>query len=80
MQILNNESEYLLQLICESLKPLYYNEESYILREGETLDEVLFITQGSIWCFKANNGENGEGTASSPQCIEKDDFYREELF
>ena len=69
----------MLRLICESLKPLNYNEKSYIIREGETLDAMLFITQGSVWCFKANNGENGEGTSSSPQCIDKGDFYGEQL-
>ncbi|XP_062158776.1 cyclic nucleotide-gated ion channel 1-like [Alnus glutinosa] len=71
VQILNNESEYLLRLICESLKPLYYNENNYIFREGEPLNAMIFITQGSLSCFNTNNGENGEGTASSPQCIEK---------
>jgi CRP-like cAMP-binding protein len=66
-------------LICKFLKPRYYSENSYISREGEPLNEMIFITQGSIWCFKTNNCENGEGTASSPQCIKKGDFYGEEL-
>jgi hypothetical protein len=53
-----------------------YNENSYILREGEPLNAMLFITQeGSVWCFKTNNGENGEGTVSSAQCIENGMFY-----
>jgi cyclic nucleotide gated channel len=76
VQILHNESEYLLRLICESLKPLYYNENSYIFREEEPHNAKIFITQGSLWCFKTNNGE---GIASSPQCIEICEFYGEEL-
>jgi len=41
---------------------------------------MLFITQeGSVWCFKTNNGENGEGTVSSAQCIENGMLYGEEL-
>ncbi|XP_062149011.1 cyclic nucleotide-gated ion channel 1-like isoform X3 [Alnus glutinosa] len=80
VQILKNENDqYQLRLICESLKPLYYNENSYILREGEPLTAMLFITQGSVLCFKTNNGENGEGTVSGAQCIEKGMFYGEEL-
>jgi cyclic nucleotide gated channel len=75
VQGLKNEKEYLLQLICEFLKPLYYNEDSYIIREGEPLNAMLFITQGSVWCFKTSNDENSEG----PQCVEKGDFYGEEL-
>jgi len=58
---------------------LYYIENSYIFREGEPLNAMIFITQGNLWCFKTNNGENGEGTTSSPQCIEKGEFYGEEL-
>ncbi|XP_059450245.1 cyclic nucleotide-gated ion channel 1-like [Corylus avellana] len=79
VQSLNNESEYLLRLICESLKPLYYNEESYILREGEPLTAMLFITQGSVCCFKTSNGENGEGIVSGAECIEKGQFYGEQV-
>ena len=75
MQWLKNEKEYLLQLICEFLKPLYYNEDNYIIREGEPLNVMLFITQGNVWCFKTSNGEDSEG----PQCIEKGEFYGEEL-
>jgi cyclic nucleotide gated channel len=54
VQCLKNEKEYLLQLIYEFLKPLYYNEDSYIIREGEPLNAMLFITQGSVWCFKTS--------------------------
>ncbi|XP_059450223.1 cyclic nucleotide-gated ion channel 1-like [Corylus avellana] len=82
VQSLKNEKEHRLQLICESLKPLYYNEESYILREGEPLTAMLFITQGSVCCFKTNNddsGENGEGIVSGAECIEKGKFYGEQL-
>jgi cyclic nucleotide gated channel len=75
VQCLKNEKEYLLQLICKFHKPLYYNEDSYIIREGEPLNAMLFITQGNVWCFKTSNGEDGEG----PQCIEKGEFYGEEL-
>jgi len=58
---------------------LYYIENSYIFREGEPLNAMIFITQGSLWCFKTNNSENGERTTSSPRYIEKGEFYGEEL-
>jgi cyclic nucleotide gated channel len=81
VQILENKGEYLRRLICESLKPLCYNENSYIIREGEPLNAMLFITQGSVWCFKTSNSENDKETVSGPQCtcIEKDGFYGEQL-
>ena len=70
-------NELLLQMICDHLKPVYYNEQSYIVQEGEPLDAMLFITQGIVWSFTSGNGE---GTVSSkPQCIEKGHFFGQEL-
>uniref|UniRef100_A0A7N2RAF5 Cyclic nucleotide-binding domain-containing protein n=1 Tax=Quercus lobata TaxID=97700 RepID=A0A7N2RAF5_QUELO len=67
----------LLQMICDYLKPVYYNEHSYIVREGEPLDAAIFVTQGIIWSFATSNGE---GTVSSgAQCIEKGHFYGQDL-
>ena len=67
----------LLQRICGYLKPVYYNERSYIVREGEPLDAAIFVTQGIIWSFAASNGE---GTVSSgAQCIGKGHFYGQDL-
>ena len=65
-------------MICDYLKPvLYYNEHSYIVREGEPLDAAIFVTQGIIWSFATSNGE---GTVSSAaQCIEKGHFYGQDL-
>jgi cyclic nucleotide gated channel len=70
---LQGKSEQLLQLICDNLKPVHYNQRSYIVREGEPLDAMLFITQGIICNFTTNNGER------SAKCIEKGSFYGEEL-
>ncbi|XP_059434864.1 cyclic nucleotide-gated ion channel 1-like isoform X2 [Corylus avellana] len=81
--ILENQGDQnLLERICESLKPKYYCEDSYILREGEPLTVMLFIMQGSVWCFKTSNDENVEGTISDGvdhQSIEKFELYGEEL-
>ena len=71
------EKNQLLQMICDYLKPVYYNEHSYIVREGEPLDAAIFVTQGIIWSFATSNGE---GTVSSAaQCIEKGHFYGQDL-
>ncbi|KAK4571304.1 hypothetical protein RGQ29_029919 [Quercus rubra] len=72
------KNEQLLQLICDHLKPVYYNEHSYIVREGEPLDAMLFITQGVVWNFITTG--NGEGIVTSKaQCIEKGNFFGQEL-
>ncbi|KAD0176508.1 hypothetical protein FH972_027276 [Carpinus fangiana] len=68
----------LLEQICESLKPKYYNEDIYILQVGEPL-MMLFFTQGSVCCFKTSNGENRMGMDSDAQYIEKYEIWGEEL-
>ncbi|KAE8077862.1 hypothetical protein FH972_016381 [Carpinus fangiana] len=72
---LQGKGEQLLQLICDYLKPMYYNQHCYIVREGEPLDAMLFITQGIIWNFTTST-INAERSA---KCIEKGSFYGEEL-
>lgn len=73
MPQLQGKSEQLLQLICDYLKPVHYNQHSYIVREGEPLDAMLFITQGIIWNFTTSTAKR------SAKCIEKGSFYGEEL-
>ncbi|KAF9604326.1 hypothetical protein IFM89_005907, partial [Coptis chinensis] len=38
--------EQLLDAMCDRLKPAFYTEESYIVREGDPVDEMLFIMRG----------------------------------
>ena len=40
--------ERLLDAICESLKPRVYTERTYILREGDPVDEMLFGIHGRL--------------------------------
>ncbi|XP_042979404.1 cyclic nucleotide-gated ion channel 1-like [Carya illinoinensis] len=77
--MLQTKSEKLLQLICDSLRPVYYNERTYIIREGEPLDAMIFITQGIVWNF-TNSVRATDGTVSlSAGCIESGHFFGEEL-
>ncbi|XP_059433439.1 silicon efflux transporter LSI2-like [Corylus avellana] len=70
---LEGKSGQHLQLICDYLKPVHYKQHSYIVREGESLDAMLFITQGIIWNFTTINGERRN------KCIEEGNFNGEEL-
>ncbi|KAE8077870.1 hypothetical protein FH972_016389 [Carpinus fangiana] len=70
---LQGKGEQLLQLICDYLKPVHYNQHHYIVREGEPLDAMLFITQGIIWNFSTTKGKG------SAECIEGGSFYGEQL-
>ena len=72
------KNEQLLQLICDHLKLVYYNEHSYIVREGEPLNAMLYITQGIVWNFITTS--NGEGIVTSKaQYIEKGNFFGQKL-
>jgi cyclic nucleotide gated channel len=73
----NQDDQNLLERICESLKPKYYNEDIDILRVGEPITMMVFTTQGSVWCFKPSNDENGD--SADHQSIDTFELYGEEL-
>ncbi|PQM40185.1 hypothetical protein Pyn_29877 [Prunus yedoensis var. nudiflora] len=49
--MLQSIDERVLRMICDHLKPVIYTENSYVIRAGEPLDLMIFITQGIIWTF-----------------------------
>ena len=55
-----HEYPLLLLKICDSLKPMFYNEHCYIVREGDPIDAVFFITDGIAWTYTSNNGEGSD--------------------
>ncbi|KAM1352969.1 hypothetical protein TB2_032209 [Malus domestica] len=75
---LENKDRRVLDAIMEHLEPVNYSDGSYIIREGEPLDRMLFITQGSVLTYKTSG--IGGGSASSGNIrLAKPDFYGEEL-
>lgn len=67
-----NMDKRLLDAICDHLKPVLYIEHSFILRKGDPLDEMLFITRGKLLTYTT------EGRAGA-NCLSKGDFYGQEL-
>ncbi|KAM1159484.1 hypothetical protein PS1_032833 [Malus domestica] len=55
----------------EHLEPVNYGHGSYITREGEPLDMMLFITQGTVLTYKTSS-IGGESGSSSTTHLEKD--------
>ena len=51
--------EQLLDAMCDRLKPVLYTEKSYIVREGEPVDEMLFIMRGNLATMTTNGGTTG---------------------
>ncbi|CAL9000291.1 unnamed protein product [Prunus brigantina] len=79
--MLQSTDERVLKVICNYLKPVIHSENSYVIRAGEPLDLMLFITQGIIWTFAGTlvDGSSSSSTSSITRCLEKGDFYGEEL-
>ncbi|XP_050260677.1 cyclic nucleotide-gated ion channel 1-like isoform X2 [Quercus robur] len=69
------KDQQLLLKICNSLKPVFYNEQSYIVKEGDPIDAVFLITYGIAWAYPSSN--NGEGKHA--ERLEKGHFFGEEL-
>ncbi|XP_065868289.1 cyclic nucleotide-gated ion channel 1-like isoform X2 [Euphorbia lathyris] len=68
--------EQLLDAICDRLKPALYTEESYIVREGDPVDEMLFIMRGKLQTITTNGGRSGFFNSF---CLKAGDFFGEEL-
>ncbi|RXI02242.1 hypothetical protein DVH24_026772 [Malus domestica] len=61
---LENKDRRVLDAIMRHLKPVNYADGSYIIREGEPLDRMLFITQGSVLTYKTSGIGGGSGSSS----------------
>ncbi|KAL0309327.1 UNVERIFIED_CONTAM: Cyclic nucleotide-gated ion channel 1 [Sesamum radiatum] len=48
--------EQLLDAMCSCLKPILYTDKSFIYREGDPVDEMLFIMKGNILTTTTNGG------------------------
>nr|POE80362.1 cyclic nucleotide-gated ion channel 1 [Quercus suber] len=55
--VLQNMDEQLLLNICDCLRPVYYNEHSYIVREGDPIDATFFIKDGIAWTYTTSKGK-----------------------
>ncbi|XP_078150948.1 putative cyclic nucleotide-gated ion channel 6 [Carex rostrata] len=49
----------LLDAVCERLKPSLYTKSNYILKEGEPVEEMLFIVRGSLESITTDGGRTG---------------------
>ena len=71
-----NMDERLLDAICERLKPSLYTERTYIVREGDPVDEMLFIIRGRLESVTTDGGRSGFFNRG---LLKEGDFCGEEL-
>ncbi|KAL9374776.1 hypothetical protein Peur_031655 [Populus x canadensis] len=68
--------EQLLDAMCDRLKPALYTEESYVVREGDPVDEMLFVMRGKLLTMTTNGGRTG---FFNSEYLKAGDFCGEEL-
>ncbi|CAL9215584.1 unnamed protein product [Arabidopsis halleri] len=71
-----NMDERLLDAICERLKPSLYTESTYIVREGDPVNEMLFIIRGRLESVTTDGGRSGFFNRG---LLKEGDFCGEEL-
>ncbi|XP_074582375.1 putative cyclic nucleotide-gated ion channel 5 [Curcuma longa] len=71
-----NMDERLLEAICERLKPSLYTEWTYVAREGDPVNEMLFIIRGQLESVTTDGGRSGFFNRS---ILKEGDFCGEEL-
>ncbi|EEF32981.1 probable cyclic nucleotide-gated ion channel 5 [Ricinus communis] len=74
--LFENMDERLLDAICERLKPCLFTERTYIVREGDPVDEMLFIIRGRLESVTTDGGRSGFFNRS---LLKEGDFCGEEL-
>ncbi|XP_057836863.1 probable cyclic nucleotide-gated ion channel 6 isoform X3 [Cryptomeria japonica] len=74
--LFENMDDRLLDAMCERLKPSLYTEDTYIVREGDPVDEMLFIIRGHLESVTTNGGRTGFFNRG---LLKQGDFCGEEL-
>ncbi|XP_068329907.1 cyclic nucleotide-gated ion channel 1-like [Pyrus communis] len=80
VKVLKHMDEYVLTLLCNYLKPMTYNKNSFVFRAGDPLDCMVFIIEGTMWTYASSDSQVGQGISSmSIKRLGKCQFYGEEL-
>ncbi|XAR59737.1 hypothetical protein NMG60_11015689 [Bertholletia excelsa] len=57
--LINQMDDRMLDAICERLKPAFCTEGTFLFREGDPVDEMLFIVRGHLNSYTAYSGRAG---------------------
>ncbi|KAG8094479.1 hypothetical protein GUJ93_ZPchr0012g20958 [Zizania palustris] len=74
--LFENMDDQLLNAMCDRLKPVLYTEGSCIIREGDPVNEMLFIMRGDLMSMTTNGGRTG---FFNSDILKGGDFCGEEL-
>jgi len=59
MQVFTEMDGQLLDSMCDRFMPVFYTEKSYIVWEGDRVDEMFFIIRGTLLITTKNGGRTG---------------------
>lgn len=74
-----NMNEQVQEAICELLKPVIYTEGCYIFQEGQPVEMMLFIKQGTAWSYITSSTNGATRSSSVIKYLKGGDFCGEEL-
>lgn len=57
--IFEKMDDQLLDALCDRLKPALFTEKSFIIREGDPVEEMLFLMRGTMLTMTTNGGRTG---------------------
>ncbi|KAK3218811.1 hypothetical protein Dsin_012781 [Dipteronia sinensis] len=74
-------SDASLRHLCDCIKPRVYAELTCIVREGDPIDEMLFVLHGKLWNFSsaASSTNNVSPRDRRKEILKDGDFWGEEL-
>ncbi|KAK1550843.1 hypothetical protein Q3G72_025786 [Acer saccharum] len=67
--------------LCDCVKPVVYAERTRIVREGDPINEMLFVLHGKLWNFSssASSTNNVPPLDRRKEFLKDGDFWGEEL-
>ncbi|KAK9178962.1 hypothetical protein WN943_028156 [Citrus x changshan-huyou] len=75
-----NWSDSSLETLCDVVKPVVFTERSYILQEGNPIDQMLFVLHGKLWTYTSRSIAGSSSNSGNPNNhLEDGDFSGEEL-
>ncbi|KAH0670007.1 hypothetical protein KY289_024500 [Solanum tuberosum] len=57
--IFEKMDDQLLDALCDRLKPALFTDKSFIIREGDPVEEMLFLMRGTLLTMTTNGGRTG---------------------
>ncbi|KAK0598802.1 hypothetical protein LWI29_038115 [Acer saccharum] len=67
--------------LCDCIKPVVYDERTHIVREGDPINEMLFVLHGKLWNFSsaASSTNNVPPHDWRKEFLKDGDFWGEEI-